>query len=593
MSNLTPHTDGRLQFADQGDIDLFVSTLESYERGELTPDQWRSFRLLHGVYGQRQEGQQMLRIKLPMGQASSPQLRSLAVLAETHASGRAHITTRQNFQFYGIALAKAPEAMTLCAEAGITTREACGHSVRNVTSNPLAGVCPSEPFDVTPYADALVRHFLRGPLSSSLPRKFKIAFEGSVRDAMRGPIHDLAFFARLQGGKRGFRVLAGGGTSTLARSAQELVSFVEVGEMLGLSDAVLRVFHREGERGNKQKARMKWLVKSLGWEVFKARVLEEWTLVKAEGAARLPFEPEAPPVETITPGREGPVGFVVSGEHVEAFEAWRRTNVVAQKQEGLFAATVTVPLGDLSPLQLRGLADLAEHFSDGTVRTTIDQNLLFRHLRPSALGPLHSALLELSLGKSGAGSFADVTTCAGAHTCAIAVTASRGMAELLSNHLANHAVSRGEAQGFSDASLKVSGCPNGCGQHHVASFGLQGGMRKIGGRPLPLYQLTIGGGTLADAHGAPAGSRFGRLVGKLPARRVPEALDRVLSLWERERTTGEKLEEFLARVPVDAVKKAIGELFAIDEASATEADFIDPGQTVAFSVSEGEAECAA
>ncbi len=587
MSELTPHGEGRLQFAKQSDVDRFVETLERYERGELTADQWRSFRLLNGVYGQRQEGQQMLRVKLPLGRASSAQLRSLADMTDRYTNGRAHVTTRQNFQFYGLTLETAPAAMTLCAEAGITTREACGHSVRNITANPLAGVDPSEPFDITPYAEGLVRHFLRGPLSASLPRKFKIAFEGSTRDAMKGAIHDIAFFARSEGGTRGFRVLVAGGTSTLPRSAPALVDFVEAGEILGLSDAIVRVFHRDGERGNKQKARMKWLVKSIGWEAFKERVLAEWEVVKSEGAARLTFDAQHPPEEPVV------LGALVEEPAREGFAAWQRTNVLAQKQPGLFAATVTIPLGDLTSAQLRAIADLSERFSDGTVRTTIDQNLVFRHVREASLPALHGALADLALGRSGAGTFADVTTCAGAHTCAIAVTASRGMAELLNDHLASHAVARGEVAGFEEAGIKVSGCPNGCGQHHVAAIGLQGGMRKIGGRPLPLYQLTVGGGTVADATGAPVGSRFGRLVGKVPARRVPAVIERILGLWERERQAAETLDAFLVRVPIDAVKKAIGELFEIDEQTATDTDFVDPGQNEPFSVSEGEAECAA
>jgi sulfite reductase (NADPH) hemoprotein beta-component len=587
MSELSVQGDGRVRFAQQADVDLFVQTLERYERGELTPDQWRSFRLLNGVYGQRQEGRQMLRVKLPLGIASSDQLRTLARMAETYTDGRAHVTTRQNFQFYGLKLDDAPAAMTMCAEAGITTREACGHSVRNVTSNPLAGVDPSEPFDVTPFAEALVRHFLRGPLSSSLPRKFKIAFEGSTRDAMRGPIHDIAFFARVEGGKLGFRVLVAGGTSTLPRSAQPLVEFVEAGEILGLSDAVVRVFHRFGERGNKHKARMKWLVKSLGWEEFQRRVLDEWAAVKAEGAAALPFDPQSPPVAPVVSGAREEIA------PREGFAVWRRTNVIAQKQSGLFAAVISVPLGDLTPDQLRALAALAERFSDGTIRTTIDQNLVLRHVHGVSLASLHAELTLLGLARSGAGSFADVTTCAGAHTCAIAVTASRGMAELLNAHLAGHASARGEAQGFDDASIKVSGCPNGCGQHHIASIGLQGGMRKLGGRALPLYQLTVGGGTVADAQGAPAGSRFGRLVGKYPARRVPAVIDRLLGLWEGERQAGERLDDFLARAPIDNVRKALADLAEIDEATATELDWVDPGQSGPFVVSEGEAECAA
>ncbi len=453
MSEETSQGDGRLHFSNPGDIDRFVETLERYERGELTPEAWRSFRLLHGVYGQRQEGQQMLRVKLPLGRVSAAQLRVIADFTERFTTGRAHVTTRQNFQFYGLTLETAPAAMSLLAEAGLTTREACGHSVRNVTAGPLAGVDPEEPFDTTPYAEALVRHLLRGPLSASLPRKFKIAFEGSSRFAMRGSIHDLAFFARVVEGRRGFRVLVGGGTSTLPRSALEIVEFVEADEFLGIGDAILRVFHREGERTNKNKARLKWLVASLGAEEFRRRALAEWALVRSEGPARLPFDGQAPPEEVVTAG-----GLQIAAERA-GFAAWRRTNVTPQKQPGLFAATVTLPLGDLDSTQLRALADLSERLSDGTLRTTVDQNLVVRHVRGESLEALHGTLVDLGLGRSGAGTLADITTCAGAHTCAIAVTASRGLGAILGDHLAGHPVATGEAEGFAGVDLKVSGCP--------------------------------------------------------------------------------------------------------------------------------------
>lgn len=584
----TRYTPGRLGFSDPKDIDLFVATLEKYERGEITADAWRAFRLLNGVYGQRQEGAQMLRVKIPQGILNASQLETLAQVASEYADGRGHVTTRQNIQFYFIPLARAEEAMRLCDSAGLTTKEACGHSVRNVIANPLAGVDPEEVFDVTPYADALTRHFLRGKLSSTLPRKFKIGFEGAGRDAMRASINDLSFKAtKNERGERGFRVLVGGGTSTLPRTGSVLVGFLPAAEIFSITHAVLRVFHREGERADKHKARIKWLIKKIGWEAFYERTLVEWELVKAEGESALPFDPESPPVEPITPKpAEAKVDVSAS------FEAWSRTNLVAQKQAGLSTAVITLPLGDLTPAQFRGLAQLATRFSDGTVRTTIEQNLVVRHVPNESIYALYNELEKLGLSRPGASTFADVTSCAGAHTCAIAVTASRGMGSRLSEDLRDSDAALGKAPGLEGASIKISGCPNGCGQHHIASISLQGAMRRVGGRPLPLYMISVGGGALKNETGDVIGSRFARLVGKLPAHRVSAAIRRVLALWESERAPQQSLDDFLAVVPVPKVKAAIGQLFDIDEHTATPEDFVDLGQEEPFTVAEGEAECA-
>jgi len=567
---------GRVGFADQADVDLFVATLERYEKGELDADAWRAFRLLNGVYGQRQEGVQMLRVKIPQGILNATQMRRAAQIARQHG-GRAHVTTRQNFQFYFLPLAEAEDAMRRLAEVGLTSKEACGHSVRNVTAPPLAGVDPDEIFDVTPYADALAHHFIRGPRSSSLPRKFKIAFEGSPRGEARAAINDLAFVAGLTAdGRRTFRVLVGGGTSTLARVAAVLVAELPAGELLGIAEAVVRVFHAEGERKNRAKARIKWLIKKLGWPAFQARVLAEYELVKQAGSPSLPFDAQSPPELALPAPRLDVVGAEVAG-----FAVWRRTNVLQQKQAGRVAATVTLRLGDLLPEQLESLATLSERFSDGTVRTTVEQNLVFRHVTIAALPSLYRELAAMSLGSPGAGSLADVTSCAGADTCAIAVTASRGMGALITDAFADSAIVRGEEPGLDGAQIKVSGCPNGCGQHHIASIGLQGGMRKVGGRALPLYHLSVGGGP----------SRFARLVGKIPARRGALAVERLLSVW-RKRGGGVVFDAWLAEVPVEELRVELRDLFDIDERSAVEADFVDLGQTGAFVIGEGEAECA-
>lgn len=577
-----------LGFARSVDVDAFVETLERFERGEIDADTWRGFRLLNGVYGQRQAGYQMLRVKIPQGVLTPRSLRCVAKVTAAYGEGRAHVTTRQNFQLYFLTLAQATQAIDELSQSGLTTKDACGNSVRNIVANPLAGVDADEPFDVTPYAEAMTRYFLGGPRSSSLPRKFKIAFEGSPRNVMQAAINDLSFFAtKDEHGALGFRVLVGGGTSTLARSGELLAEFVPAEEVLSIAEAVVRVFHRDGLRDNRAKARIKWLVKKLGWAEVKARIEAEWALVRDEGTARLQLP--APLPEPVA--RDGGRGNVVPAA---GFEEFRRRSVQAQKQPGLFTVWITLLLGDLTPTQLEGLADLVERFAltpeaqGEMLRTTIDQNLVLRSVLESDLPALHQELVGLGLSRLGAGSFADVTSCAGADTCALAVTASRGMARELAERLRTDAGALGDDAALQGAHIKVSGCPNGCGQHHLGSLSLQGGVRKIGGRPLPVYLLSVGGGAQYDAAGQLIGARFARLVGKLPARRGHEAIARLRRMHARDAEPGENLDAFLARVAVKAVAAELADLFAIDETTATEEDYIDMGQTEAFVVADDE-----
>lgn len=581
-----PYLPGRLGFADGTDVDEFVTTLERYERGELTSEQWRAFRLLRGVYGQRQPSVQMLRVKIPQGLITAAQLGVLARVAERDGDGRCDVTTRQNLQFHNIRLAEVERAMRDLAEAGLTTREACGNSIRNVTACPLAGVDPAEVFDVTPYADGFTRYLLRGPLSSSLPRKFKVAFEGCHRGCVRAPINDLAFVARRSHeGQLGFQVLCGGGTATLARSTGELFAFLPAAELLAVSEAVVRVFHREGNRKNKHKARLKWVIEKIGFDAFKDLVLAELVAVREAGAPSLSFDPQQPPGEPPPPALPPPArGAEAAPGRSLNYLLWRRSNVRSQKQTEFVSATVTLPLGGLLAAQLRALAALSSAHADGTVRTTVDQNLVLRHIPEAHLPALYEGLVRAELALAGAGELSDVVSCPGADTCAIAVTTSRRMAGTLREHL----VGRPSEPGLDGARIYLSGCPNGCGQHHLGTFGLQGGLRKLGGRALPVYHLSVGGG-ITDGQ-----ARFARLVGKLPARRGPQAIERLLDLWRRERATpDEALADFYARIEVERVREALDDLLTIDEHSAAPADFTDLGQDAPFVITDGESECAA
>ncbi len=602
----------RLSFASQDDLDEFVTKLEAFEDGHLGPDEWRSFRLLRGLYGQRQpDDVHMLRVKIPQGVLAAPQLEALADVAERWSRGFGHITTRQNIQFHFVRLHDAEPAMQYLAEAGLTTREACGNSVRNITACPYAGTAADEVFDVTPYAEALTRFFLRHPLAGSLPRKFKIAFEGCVEDHAFTGINDIGWRAAVREvdgrTERGFRVAVGGGTSTMARAALLLFEFLPAGEMLGAAEAVVRVFHRLGDYKHKHRNRMKFLVKQLGWERFRDEVLTEFEAIRAEGVSPLPFDPEQPPVEEApdwtrsqAPGRieiaQRALSSRVQGPGIapavrprlevrsEEFLAWQRTNVRAQKQAGWVYVTVRLPLGDFTGEQMRILADLSRAYSDGSVRISPDQNLIFRWVAVDAVEPLHARLAAAGLAAPDANTTRDITSCPGAESCKLAVTQSRGLGSLLGEHLDANPQIVAEAP---DVVIKISGCPNGCGQHHIANIGFQGSVRKIDGRPVPQYFLLVGGGAEGEQ------TTFGRLAAKIPARRAPEAVSRLVALYRDERHDGESARSFFRRVELARVKAIVSDLEALTADTAEPVDFIDLGETAAFRPDVQEGECAA
>ncbi len=613
---MTETTRARPPFADEADIDLFLENLGKFERGEMSADAWRAFRLLNGTYGQRQEGDSsMLRVKIPQGVLEAAQLRALAEVADRFSRGFCHLTTRQNVQFHFVKLHDAEPAMRVIAAAGITTKEACGNSVRNITACPWAGVGPDEVFDPTPYAEALTRHLLRHPLSSSLPRKFKIAFEGCPEDHAFTAIHDIGLRSRLssEGGttRRGFQVRAGGGTATLPTSARVLVEFLPAEDLLVLSEAIVSVFHRNGERKTRNAARMKFLIRKIGWDAFRAEVEKDLAALRARGAPRLPFPPDAPPVDgaptwerpapptpeaiaalvRVTPLR-GPGILPVLGEDPsgdDALAAWLRTNVRPQRQPGFATAVVTLPLGDVTSDQLRVVADLAASYGDGAVRATLGQDLVLRWVRERDAPGLFRRLAAAGLGKAGAGTIADVVSCPGAESCKLAVTASRGAGRLLESHLrANPELAAAAA----DLQIKVSGCPNGCSQHHVAGLGFQGSARKLDGRAVPQYFVLLGGG-FDDG-----GARFGRLAAKVPARRVPQVVERLVALYRAVRGAGESgatesATAFFARLPLDRAKGVLKDHAELSSATAQPEDFIDPGEDRAFQPETSEGECAA
>src|SRR6266705_3489969 len=578
------------RFASAKDIEEFVSVLEAFERGVIGPDEFRTFRLTRGIYGQRQDDVQMIRVKIPQGVMNGDQLRALASVAREHSRGFGHVTTRQNIQFHFVKMAAVPQAMDAMEKAGLTTREACGNTVRNITACPMAGVCADEPFDVTPYGEALTRFFLRNPICQALPRKFQIALAGCPTDCSMGAMHDIGVIARARvvDGMReiGFKVVIGGGLSVSPQNAWVLHEFLPPDRLLPVCEAVVRVFDRTSNRKNKGQARMKYAIRKLGFEAFKTEIDKELAALPPtrdpEIGSRFsederPSRPEAPADLHARITRSG----------VPAFRAWAATNTRAQRQKGYSMAFVTLPRGDITAEQMEALAALVETHGNGTLRTTQDQNLLLRWVKTEELPAVHRELERLDLGHAEAGRLLDPTSCPGAESCKIAVTGSRELALAVQSTLTAAAGNGGKdlVEAASDLRVKISGCPNSCGQHHVADIGFHGAARNVNGRAVPAYQMFLGGGVDGD------GAHFGRRSAKIPARRVPEALTRLLTLFRDERQPAETALSFFKRVDLDRVNTVLADLTAYSEADLQADDFKDIGSDAPFEMEVGEGEC--
>jgi sulfite reductase beta subunit-like hemoprotein len=561
------------RFSDPKDVDEFVSTLEKFERGEISPDAFRAFRLVRGVYGQRQEGLQMLRVKIPFGRLVPEQLEALADVADGYGRGLAHVTTRQCIQYHFMPMTYVETAMRRLDASGLTTREACGNSVRNITACDHAGIHPGEVFDVTPYAEGLARFFLRHPLASTLPRKFKIAFSCCAGDYAKAAIHDLGFIAKIEGGQKGFKVVCAGGLSTTPQNALVLHEFLPAAELARVGEAIVRLFDRLGNRENKHRARLKYVLRKLGEQAFRDAYAQIRAEVEADALRELAL-PEPPPTKPARPIFDG-------GARAPGYLEWAATNVFAQKQEGFAGVYVRLELGDLTSAQLRGLAGLARRFGDGTVRLTIDQNVLVPWVDRRSVPALYAALHELGLARRDIHTARDVTSCPGADSCNLAVTSSRALADAIGKRLEQEAPAKLTA--LRDTVIKVSGCPNSCGQHHVADIGFHGAAKTTNGVTVPMYQLHLGGGV--DERGA----RFGRQVVKIVARRAPEAVVALLRLFETDRLPDERPAAFFARVDAKRVTSALASLLG----PAAPGDELDIGQDQGFLLETKAGECAA
>ncbi len=571
------------------EFDDFDNEAERFLGGELEENQFIGFRLKQGVYGQRQPDVQMVRVKLPFGGVTPDQMDAFASVVEKYAPlDKGHITTRQNIQIHHVPLRDMELLLREIAEAKLSSREGCGNTVRNVTGDPWAGIAPDEVFDPTPYAGAYVRYFVRHPTTQLMPRKIKTSFTGSDADRAISGIHDIAFLSRERDGVRGFEIRVGGGTSIMARVAPTLYEFVEAdnGDYLKVAEAVLRIFDRqEWLRVNRARARIKVLVDKIGIDAFREQVDAElegdWVEEREFDVERLRYDEDE---EAGAPAAPSPGLASPNGDRTE-FERFLEANVQAQRQEGFSAVEVKITRGDLTPEQFRGLGAIMRDFTGGFARSTVQQNFVLRWVRDEALYDVWQRLTELGLGEAGPREISDVVSCPGTDSCKLGITSSMGLNRAIKQRVEEMEISDELTK---QIHIKMSGCPNGCSQHHVANIGFYGASLKVGGRQMPAYIPHIAGNYVGGE------VVFGkRLKSRLPAKRVPEAVERWIRMYEAERNEGEEFNAFAERIGAERFEDEVRELTLPSEFSLeTMQQFIDWNRSSPYKVERGEGECA-
>ncbi|MSQ25636.1 MAG: nitrite/sulfite reductase [Dehalococcoidia bacterium] len=576
------------------EIDVFQKEAERYLAGGIEETDFIKFRLRQGVYGQRQPDAQMIRVKIPFGGLSADQLDALGAFAEEYAPlKKGHITTRECFQFHHVKLDRTSDGLRLLGQSGLTTREACGNTVRNVAGCARAGVCPGETFDPTPYVGAYARYFVRHPLTQAFPRKIKSAFSGCDSDCAMTAIHDMGFIARMKTvdgvQRKGFKMVVGGGTSIMPRIAPTLYEFVAVEDFLKICEAVFQVFNKSDElRKNRMKARIKFLVDRIGIDDFRKLVEAElqapWAKKTIDVNALLWEDDEA----SEAPAAPSTNGHKAHGSVPPEFSTWLSTNVREQRQGGYRVVSVTVVQGDLTPAQFRGLAQIARQYAAGRARLTQEQNLVFRWVRQESLLDVWKALSALSLGEGHVNEITDVVTCPGTDSCKLGITASMGMGRALRSKLMDMHITD---PALRQLHVKASGCPNGCGQHHIANIGFHGAaIKSASGQQVPAYEIFIGG----NADGAKGAIRFGqRVSGRVPSKRAPEFMERVLKFYTDGRQPEESFNQFVDRVGPKAFEPLLAGLKDVGPLNRdTITTYMDWDKTVPYRVERGEGECA-
>ncbi|MEX0761167.1 MAG: nitrite/sulfite reductase [Dehalococcoidia bacterium] len=568
------------------EIENFETQANRFRNGEWDSLDFIKFRLRQGIYGQRQPDRQMIRVKVPYGGLTDKQLEALGEVSERFAPlKKGHLTTRENVQYHHVPLPDVPELLRLIGDVGLSTREACGNTVRNVVAPPTAGVAKDEVFDVTPYAAAYARYFLRHPTTQLMPRKSKTAFSGSEADVAMTLMHDVGFVARVRDGKRGFKMVLGGGLSIMPRMADTLCEFVPVEDFLRYSEAALRIFNRSNEeRKNLMKARIKFTIARLGIDEFRRQVEEElkgdWAKKKINLDALMFLEDEeedAPSIpQNSTPAPTGDAEF----------NLWKHDNVEEQKQAGFNIVYVRVERGDIYAEQWAPLAEISRKFAGARVRIDQQQNLVFRWVRTESLYDMYLALKGVGLADAGRETIRDIVTCPGTDSCKLGITSSMGLNKALGETLDQMDLDDPLVRSLH---IKASGCPNSCGQHHIANIGFHGAVMKGQGGQVPAYELFLGGNP--DGHSLRVGHR---VKARVPAKKAPDALKALLGYYRENRNEGEVFNDFVDRVGTAPFEELFGKFK--EEVGPLDRDhintYMDWGKTVLYKLERGEGECA-
>ncbi len=593
------------------EIDTFEAQIEQKKQGQIDDRVFAETRLRRGVYGQRYDNGQrfdgqvtkplhypsddllkgpdtvwdapgMQRIKIPYGGLTTDQMDVLADIAEEYSDGILHITTRQDIQIHYVHIEDTPDLMRRLAAVGITTREACGNSIRNVTACPLSGVCHTETFDVTPYSHALANFLLGHPDCQDFGRKFKIAFSGCAQEACGlTSMHDMGMIARIKDGKRGFETYVGGGLGAVPHQAKLYSEFLPPEELLPTAQAICRVFARLGEKTNRARARIKFLVAKLGIEEF-IRLVEEERKIMPEDPAWTAY------LDDLDSYVEEPLKIAAPLNGVarpKEFDAWAETNIYKQRQEGYVVATICLPLGDITSDQMHNLADIARKYVKDTIRATVEQNIILRWVSESDVVSLYNDLCEQELAEPGAGTIVDVTACPGTDTCKLGISSSRGLAAELRTQLAQQNLQLDDA--IKNFRIKISGCFNSCGQHHVADLGFYGNSRKINGYTVPHFQVVLGGQWTENA------ASYGLAMGAIPSKNIPAVIERITDNYVENREKDESFQAYIQRIGKKDVKDLLQGLTQVPMHEIDPSYYTDWGDTREFTIGDmGKGECA-
>nr|WP_315233768.1 nitrite reductase [uncultured Flavobacterium sp.] len=559
----------------QKDIIDLERKIALFRDGKIDDERFRSLRLARGVYGQRQEGVQMIRIKLPFGKVTSEQLLRITKVSDEYSTGRLHITTRQDIQIHYVSLDRTPQLWAELEKDDVTLREACGNTVRNITASETAGIDGEEPFDVSPYAHALFQFFLRNPVCQEMGRKFKMSFSSSDKDTGLSYLHDLGFIPKIVNGERGFKVMLGGGLGSQPSHAELLSEFIPVNQIIPTTEGVLRIFDRYGERAKRLKARMKFLIKDLGRDEFLRLVEEE---KKALSYQTVEIDTTAFDGAIPAPLLEVPKVVI---EDAAAFEAWKKSNVIAQKQAGYVAIGIKVLLGDFYTDKARALAELIKNYAANELRFSLRQDILIRHVKEENLPFFYQELAKLDFVALGYNTISDITACPGTDTCNLGIASSTGIAVELERVLETEYP---QYSNNKEITIKISGCMNACGQHNMAEIGFQGMSINSGKLVAPALQVLLGGGNLGNGNG-----RFSDKVIKIPSRRGPDALRFILNDFEANANG----QSFLNYYDAKGEKYFYEFLKPLaDLTNLTEADFVDWGNADNYVKAVGVGECA-